>query len=171
MHAFQSADGIHWSPLSDDPVITEGAFDSQNVAFWDAARQRYVDFHRDFRNGVRDIKTCTSKNFLEWTDPDWIEYPGVPPEHLYTNAITAHPQAPHIFIGFPKRFVPSRNPTGHPYAGVSDGVFMSSRDGETFVGHGGSCPGFRSQFSMQNDDEIAVVVMVNATVSPSHLRL
>jgi CubicO group peptidase (beta-lactamase class C family) len=46
------------------------------------------------------------------------------------------------------------------------GFSLSSRDGETFVGHGGSCPGFRSQFSMQNDDKIAVVVMVNATVSP-----
>jgi CubicO group peptidase (beta-lactamase class C family) len=47
------------------------------------------------------------------------------------------------------------------------GFSVSSRDGETFVGHGGSCPGFRTQFSMQNDDKIAVVVMVNATVSPS----
>ncbi len=47
------------------------------------------------------------------------------------------------------------------------GFSVSSREGETFVGHGGSCPGFRSQFSMQNEDKIAVVVMVNATVSPS----
>jgi CubicO group peptidase (beta-lactamase class C family) len=46
------------------------------------------------------------------------------------------------------------------------GFSFSTRDGETFVGHGGSCPGFRSQFSMQNEDKIAVVVMVNATVSP-----
>lgn len=47
------------------------------------------------------------------------------------------------------------------------GFSVSSREDETFVGHGGSCPGFRSQFSMQNKDKIAVVVMVNATVSPS----
>jgi CubicO group peptidase (beta-lactamase class C family) len=46
------------------------------------------------------------------------------------------------------------------------GFSLSSREGETFIGHGGSCPGFRSQFSMQNEDKIAVVVMVNATVSP-----
>jgi hypothetical protein len=51
-------------------------------------------------------------------------------EHLYTNAIVPHPRAPHIFIGFPKRFMPGRkvNPD-HPDVGVSDGVFMSSRDG------------------------------------------
>jgi CubicO group peptidase (beta-lactamase class C family) len=46
------------------------------------------------------------------------------------------------------------------------GFSLSSRDGDTFVGHGGSCPGFRSQFSLQNEDKIGVVVMVNATVSP-----
>lgn len=46
------------------------------------------------------------------------------------------------------------------------GFSFSTHDDETFVGHGGSCPGFRSQFSMQNDEKIAVVVMVNATVSP-----
>jgi hypothetical protein len=46
------------------------------------------------------------------------------------------------------------------------GFSFSTHDGDTFVGHGGSCPGFRSQFSMQNEDKIGVVVMVNATVSP-----
>src|SRR5207249_6288550 len=29
-----SPDGIHWTPLADKPVITRGAFDSQNLAFW-----------------------------------------------------------------------------------------------------------------------------------------
>ena len=47
------------------------------------------------------------------------------------------------------------------------GFSYSTHDDDTFVGHGGSCPGFRSQFSMQNDDRIGVVVMVNATVTPS----
>ena len=36
--AFQSPDGLHWSPMSKVPVITDGAFDSQNLAFWDAVR-------------------------------------------------------------------------------------------------------------------------------------
>lgn len=31
--AFQSPDGIHWSLMCDKPIITEGAFDSQNLAF------------------------------------------------------------------------------------------------------------------------------------------
>ncbi len=45
------------------------------------------------------------------------------------------------------------------------GFSMSAREGDTFVGHGGSCPGFRSQFLMQNEDKIGVAVAVNATVN------
>lgn len=33
LYAFQSADGIHWALMSEKPVITKGAFDSQNLAF------------------------------------------------------------------------------------------------------------------------------------------
>ena len=41
--------------------------------------------------------------------------------------------------------------------------FAISRDKEkTFVGHGGSCPGFRSQLLMNAPEEIAIVVMANA---------
>lgn len=132
LHAFRSPDGIHWSLLRDKPVITKGAFDSQNLAFWDSVRNRYVDFHRGFRKGVRDIMTCTSSDFLDWTEPVWLEYPGAPREHLYTNQITPYYRAPHIFLGFPKRFMPSRKMAQHRHGGVSDGVFMTSRDGLRF---------------------------------------
>ncbi|MCX6910621.1 MAG: hypothetical protein NTY01_21630, partial [Verrucomicrobia bacterium] len=33
--AFKSPDGLRWTPMSDGPVITKGAFDSQNLAFFD----------------------------------------------------------------------------------------------------------------------------------------
>ena len=127
--AFQSPDGIHWSLMQLDPVITKGAFDSQNLAFWDSVRGRYVDFHRGGRDGVRAIMTCTSKDFIHWTEPQWIDFGETPREHLYTNAITPYFRAPHIFLGFPKRFLPSRRSNFHPNPGISDGVFMSSRDG------------------------------------------
>jgi Concanavalin A-like lectin/glucanases superfamily len=128
---FVSADAIHWTLVQEEPVITEGAFDSQNLAFYDTFRGRYVDFHRGFTDGVRAIMTCTSDDFMNWTEPQWVEYvEGTPPEHLYTNAITAYARAPHIFMGFPKRFVPSRDLHVHHHPGVSDGVFMTSRDGQ-----------------------------------------
>jgi len=133
LFAFQSPDAIHWSLMSDKPVITDGAFDSQNLAFWDAERGLYVDYHRKGRDGKRDIMNCTSPDFLTWTAPKFLEYPGVPAEHLYVNQILPYFRAPHIYLGFPKRFVPSReSPVDHPLPGVSDTVLMSSRDGETF---------------------------------------
>jgi hypothetical protein len=36
LYAFKSADGIHWVLMRPEPVVTKGAFDSQNLAFWDA---------------------------------------------------------------------------------------------------------------------------------------
>ncbi len=131
--AFKSPDGIHWSLISDKPVITKGAFDSQNLAFWDPTRRRYVEYHRAFRNGVRDIMTCTSMDFIHWTDPVWLDYGDAPREHLYTNAIQPYFRAPHIYVGFPNRFLPQRKKIAeHPSPGVNDGVFMTSRDGLHF---------------------------------------
>ncbi len=130
--AFKSKDGIHWSRLTDKPIITKGAFDSQNLAFYDTIRKEYRDYHRMGRKGVRDIMTCTSKDFRAWTDPVFLDYGDAKPEHLYTNAIRPYYRAPHIFMGFPKRFRPKRRKSHHHYPGVSDGVFMTSRDGLHF---------------------------------------
>jgi len=125
LYALKSPDGIHWSLMSQQPVITEGAFDSQNLAFWDAHRGHYVDYHRDFRSGVRDIKTATSDDFLNWSDPDWLDYPpGTPSEHLYTNAVLPYERAPHLLLGFPTRYYPSTQQV--------EPILMSSRDGQTF---------------------------------------
>jgi hypothetical protein len=60
-----------------------------------------------------------------------------PPQHLYTNATIAYPRAPHLFLAFPKRFVPRRKQAykpseKHDMPGVSDGVLMSSRDGKNW---------------------------------------
>jgi CubicO group peptidase (beta-lactamase class C family) len=43
------------------------------------------------------------------------------------------------------------------------GFAISRDDDRTFVGHGGSCPGYRSQLLMNDDDEIAAVFMANAS--------
>jgi hypothetical protein len=121
--AFQSSDAIHWKPIRDEPLITRGAFDSQNLAFWDAEAGIYREYHRAFR-GVRDIMTGTSNDFLHWTDPAFLEYHGAPKEHLYTNAVMPYIRAPHILIGFPTRFLPAEQQT--------EPTFMTSRDGRVF---------------------------------------
>jgi hypothetical protein len=119
----KSADGIHWTAMADKPVITKGAFDSQNLAFWDEHLGKYRGYHRMFRT-VRDIMTETSDDFLHWTEPEFLDYPDSPPEHLYTNTIRNYSGAPHILIGFPTRFLPAKEQT--------EPTFMVSRDGQTF---------------------------------------
>ena len=138
VYALKSPDGIHWSLLAQEPVIPKGdmGLDSQNLAFWDGLRGRYVCYLRSGRTHptgqrVRDVKTAVSHDFLTWTEPVFLEYPGAPVEHLYTNQIRPYARAPHIYLGFPKRFVPERN-QDREFSGVSDGVFMSSRDGVRF---------------------------------------
>lgn len=145
LYAFQSPDGIHWSLMQPEPVITAGTFDSQNLAFWDIVHGLYRAYIRDFRGlgdadqpyqGWRDIKTCTSPDFIHWSQPRWLRYvkvkagPGAdqkPPDiHLYTNQIRPYPGAPHLYIGFPTRFLPDRG-------SLTEGLLMVSRDGHTFA--------------------------------------
>lgn len=48
------------------------------------------------------------------------------------------------------------------------GFSVSRRNDKTYVGHGGSCPGYRTQLSLRTKDKIAVIVMSNGhDVSPS----
>jgi hypothetical protein len=125
LYVFQSPDGLRWSRIRDEPVITAGAFDSQNLAFWDPHLGAYREYHRAFVRGVRAVMTGTSRDFVQWTDPVLLKYGDAPNEHLYTNAILPCPRAPHILIGFPTRYLPRKGSRVEP-------VFMASRDGLTF---------------------------------------
>ena len=104
---YKSADGIHWSVMHDKPVITEGAFDSQNLAFWDPIREEYREYHRAFRDG-RDIMTTTSADFVQWTKPVFLEYTPARLTELYTNQINPYHRAPHLFLGLPARYIAGR---------------------------------------------------------------
>jgi hypothetical protein len=131
LYAFVSPDGTHWTKLQADPVMTKGAFDSLNLSFWDERTQNYRCFSRHFDEGVRAIQSCNSQDFVHWTDPVPNRYPKrAPKEHFYTNGTRPCPGAPHIYLAFPKRFVPERKKfADYKEMGVSDAVFLSSRDG------------------------------------------
>jgi hypothetical protein len=112
LFAFKSPDGINWTPMSNTPVITDGAFDSQNLAFWDKINGEYRAYWRYFTEGtetipykgIRAIRTARSKDFINWVDQSDLLYTDSPEEHLYTNQIKPYYRAPHIFIGFPTRY-------------------------------------------------------------------
>lgn len=106
--AFASPDGLRWQQLQDKPVITQGAFDSQNNAFWSESEGQYVCYFRVFRDGIRWIARTTSPDFIHWTEPVDLELNGQPREHLYTNQIDPYFRAPHIYLGMPTRFFPGR---------------------------------------------------------------
>jgi hypothetical protein len=125
LYIFHSSDGIRWKLMRPEPVITVGAFDSQNLAFWDPHARLYREYHRTFVDGKRAIMTGTSRDYVNWTKPVLLEYPDAPAEHLYTNAVMPYPRAPHILIGFPARYLPKEGQRVEP-------TFMASRDGRTF---------------------------------------
>jgi len=117
----ESPDGIRWNrpklyrwtPLSDGPLPITGAFDSSNLAFWDATRGRYWAYVRNFHNvpgedvnkGVRDIGWRTSRDFRTWEGPELLDFRGAPDIPLYVSAVTQYYRAPHLFMGFPVRYV------------------------------------------------------------------
>ncbi len=156
--AYQSPDGIHWTPMAGAPVFSGGAFDSQNVSFWSAAEGQYVLYYRTFSRGnfegTRLVNRAVSKDFLHWTDEGPIAFPeGGGPQPLaqfYVNQIKPYPRAPHLYIGFPARYVDhgltestpllpewelrEKRMTVSPRYGtaVTDSVYITSRDGKNF---------------------------------------
>ncbi len=161
LFAFHSADAIHWSPTSEKPVITQGAFDSQNLAFWDPTIGKYRAYWRIFTAGVttrkewkpagdRAIRTAVSDDFVHWTDQRDLTYEDSPEEQLYTNQVAPYIRAPHILIGFPARYIdrgwsesmralPERKnrelraSASRRYGtAITEGLLMASRDGVHF---------------------------------------
>ena len=126
LYVFESPDGIRWKLMRNEPVITEGEFDSQNLAYWDAHTLQYREYHRSFVNGIRAIMTSTSSDFIHWTKPVLLTYQeGIPMQHLYTNAVQPYGRAPHLFIGFPTRYLPEEGQRVEP-------TLMTSRNGLLF---------------------------------------
>ena len=133
LHAFASPDGIHWSLLSPEPVFTEGMFDSQNLAFWDSIHAKYRCYFRTLYRGVRGIGMVESDDFRKWEGPEPITLDPPHPEHFYTNATIPYFRNPRYYFEFPKRYLPERRRLPeHSADGVSEAVFLSSRDGVHF---------------------------------------
>ncbi|MCA9177631.1 MAG: hypothetical protein KDB14_24260 [Planctomycetales bacterium] len=161
LFAFHSPDGVRWSLLRKEPVVTEGAFDSQNLAFWDPTAGVYRAYFRTFTQGVttskvwkpagfRAIRTATSRDFLHWENAADLTYEDSPVEHLYTNQVAPYVRAPHLLIGFPTRYIergwsPSMRALPDPQlreqraaahlrygTSLTEGLLMASRDGVHF---------------------------------------
>ncbi len=146
--AFASGDGLRWRKMRNAPVLTKGAFDSQNVAFWSEVEQCYVAYFRTWTRGefqgFRTVSRATSTNFLDWSAPVEMSFGDTPREHLYTSQTHPYYRAPHIYIATPMRFLPGRKALTDEQAaslGVNagyasdcaDAVFISSRGGNRYT--------------------------------------
>jgi len=60
----KSADGLRWSLLTRQAVITAGAFDSQNLAFWDANFGGYRAYWRYFSRDPREATLALTSGVL-----------------------------------------------------------------------------------------------------------
>ena len=146
---YASPDGLRWRRLSEQPAITNESvyspppnlLDSDKSIFWDEASRRYFLYMRDewlapgTGEHMRGVRRTTSPDLVQWSYPEWIQMHPSPPEQFYTSGPRPYFRAPHFFLSFPMRFLLHRNaPLPDEYKkqrgrGISDTVFMSSRDG------------------------------------------
>ena len=137
LSTFVSPDGKHWKKIGDKPIITDGAFDSQNVAFWSEPEQQYVCYfrvgsessiaHSQFK-GHRSIGRSTSKDFVNWTPTVEMTYSDTAREHLYTNQTLAYFRNPNIYIAIAARFMPSRRVISEKEFANLGGIATYSKD-------------------------------------------
>ena len=145
--AYVSADGLAWRRLQDDPVLTDGMFDSQNVAFWSETEGCYLCYFRTWTgqgySGIRTVSRATSPDFVHWSETVPMRFGGVPLEHLYTNQTHPYFRNPEVSIAIAARFMPGRQVVTAEDAdrlGVdpkyfkdcSDAVFMTTRGGDVY---------------------------------------
>ncbi len=141
--AYVSEDGIHWKKLRDEPIITEGNFDSQNVIFWSEPEKLYLCYFRTSNNGIRSVSRATSSDFVTWSKPVAMEFGDTPLEHLYTQQTSPYYRAPHIYVAIAARFMPQRqilsddqakalNVDPKYYGDCSDAVLLTSRGGNLY---------------------------------------
>ena len=139
-----------------EPSHHRGRFRLAERRLLDTLRNEYRAYWRDSRKDDpkyldgRDIRTATSKDFVHWSESEFLEYTPGRPHQLYTNGVVPYHRAPHIFLGFPTRYVDygwSESTQALPQldyrrvvasksqrsgTAMTDGVFMASRDGHNF---------------------------------------
>ncbi|GAA5221869.1 hypothetical protein [Membranihabitans marinus] len=143
LYIYVSEDGFSWKRYHPDPVITEGPFDSQNVAFWSESENQYVSYFRTLRDGFRSVSRATSKDLIHWTDPVEMEFGDRPLEHLYTQQTSPYFRAPQIYVAIGARFMPKRqvltdeqaekfNVNPKYFKDCSDAIIMTTRGGNQY---------------------------------------
>lgn len=121
--ALASSDGIHWTRMQTDPILTieqvvgaidglrgDMMFDSQNVSFWSESEACYVIYFRVYHGGVRSVARAKSQDFLHWTDLHLMRYcdrEGEPlaPQDVYITQTQPYFRAPQLYLALGARLL------------------------------------------------------------------
>lgn len=148
---YTSPDGIHWTRRYEFD-FTAG-FDSQNTLLYDEEEKKYRIYFRDFHPApdpketrwYRDIRMVESTDLKKWSAKKLLQYNDYIDWQLYTNGIIKYYRAPHVYVGFPVRYIERigwsdnyeelcgvesrRKRNGRHATALTDTLFMTSRDG------------------------------------------
>ena len=159
--AWHSADGVRWKKLRDKAVIGREHYrvtytdTAGSPAFWSETEGRYVCYLRVWKTdpsqpvrqgwggNVRAIGRTTSKDFIDWSPVEIMDYGDAPLEHLYTNQTSPYFRARHLYLSIAARFMPGRQVISDQeakaigvdrsyYRDCSDVILMSTRGGGRF---------------------------------------
>ncbi len=153
---FTSSDAIHFTQKY--VMTADGQYDSNNTLMFDEKTGRYRCYYRVYHPDNRpdtiawrrDIRVSESEDLVNWSKPYCINFDDYMDWQLYMNGISKYRRAPHIFVGFPTRYVERgknewqtcyealKNPEqrlalhkahGRAATAMSDSLFMVSRNG------------------------------------------
>jgi len=154
MMGLTSADGIHWNRIEKSLIPDELTSDWCFTVFWWPKTQRYHSILRYWQggdgshhvhHGYRSLRWMAGDSYTQWdpyeaviydTDNQLMEGLLIEPDdhvQLYTSNAVPYIRAPHLLIGLPMRFTPTRKKDpSHPYPGLTDIGLLTSRDGKRF---------------------------------------
>jgi hypothetical protein len=137
-------------PEGDIPILDRSYTDKTANALFDPEKFLLREPGDGTFSFMRDVRVIESSDFVNWSSQKRIETTGADFQ-LYNNCIFPYPRAPHILVGFPLRYVERKSWTknydelcgrearrdrmkqmARLGLAVSDGLFMSSRDGYRF---------------------------------------
>ena len=137
-------------PGDDIPPIDRSYTDKVANALFDPEKFMMREPGAGTYSFMRDVRVMESDDFINWSKPKPMEYTGAQFQ-IYNNVVFPYPRAPHIFIGFPLRYVERKEWTknydelcgrserrermktmARLGLAITDGLFMCSRDGYHF---------------------------------------
>lgn len=132
LYGYASADAKNWTKIP-SALSSKGTFKTLNVAFYDTNTSKYYTYISTKTDGTMSFSVMRSSDFKVWDSPVSLGYgDDAPLFNIYTAGVTPYYRAPHIWLGLTSRYI-DRQMLNADGVGLTDCVFMASRNGKDFV--------------------------------------